>query len=93
MFKDDIPLLPSDVKGFIDRNGIELISCDKDIKQHKKYFYVMRKYRNTPIITVDDDVIYQPYLVGSLYWTYMKNRDYVVCGRCDRMTRDESGGI
>lgn len=64
-----------------------------DLKQHKKYYYVMRKYRNVPVITVDDDVIYQPYMVGQLYWTHLANKEYIVCGRCDKMTRDESGKI
>lgn len=93
LYEKDIDLLPSDTRKYIDEHGIEIIQCDKDIMQHKKYYYAMQKYRNIPVITVDDDVVYQPYLVGCLYWTHHRNPGYVVCGRCDRMKRDENGNI
>ena len=91
LFKDDVCKLPKNLIDFIKDNNIEVIVCDKDIKQHKKYFYVMQKYRDLPVITVDDDMIYRDNLVEDLYKTYLENQDAIVCGRCDRIAIDENG--
>lgn len=93
LYEKDVDKIPQEVRNYISKNGIEIISCDKDIKQHKKYYYAMQKYSNLPIITVDDDVVYNPNMINSLYWTHTKNPNYIVCGRCDRMKRDEQGNI
>ena len=38
--------------------GVEIIQGDNRLRPHNKYFYVMQKYRDLPIITIDDDVKY-----------------------------------
>ncbi len=39
---------------------------DGDIRSHKKYYYCFQEFPEKTIITVDDDIIYPPTLVGGL---------------------------
>ena len=57
LYKKDSFFLTEYLKDLIATNRIELIITDTDIKSHKKYFYVMKKYRDYAIITIDDDII------------------------------------
>ena len=63
LFKDDIPQLPSSIIDYCIIHDIEILPCSEDLKGHKKYFYVMQKYKYSPIITVDDDMIYSLHMV------------------------------
>ena len=56
LYKDDIKNIPEDLKFLIDEQFVELIVADKDLSPHLKYFYAMKKYKENPIITVDDDI-------------------------------------
>lgn len=72
VFIDDIKEIPSELMSFIENNNIELYQCPLDLRSHKKYYYVMQKYKNLPIITVDDDIVYSKHLVNDLYSSYLK---------------------
>ena len=65
-------LLPMKIKILVAMNDIELLTAKEDILGHKKYFYTMQKYKDLPIITVDDDSIYSKDLVQLLYDNYKK---------------------
>ena len=39
-------------------NGIDIITVNKDLKPHKKYYYTMLKYPEYAIVKVDDDITY-----------------------------------
>ena len=64
--------LTKQLKEMINNKIIELIVTDIDLKSHKKYFDVMKKYRDYAIITIDDDIIYTNDLIESLYNSYIK---------------------
>lgn len=91
LFKDDISQLPRNVSEYMQDNGIEVISAPLDIRQHKKYYYVMQKYRGIPVITVDDDTDYSENLVEDLFSTHLANPDRIVCGRCCKVAFDQQG--
>lgn len=44
-----------------------------DLKPHKKYFYVMQEYPDMPVITVDDDAVYQKDMVRVLMKSYRRH--------------------
>lgn len=46
-----------------------IILVDGDIRSHKKYYYAMNEFKNSCIVTVDDDVIYHPDILKSLIIT------------------------
>ena len=49
----------------------ELRWCD-DLGSHKKYFYAMQEFPDDIIVTVDDDIIYHPHTIQTLYRSYLK---------------------
>ena len=53
-------------------NGIEFKFCE-DFRSYKKLIPSLKEFPNDIIITVDDDVIYPPYLIERLYDSYLKN--------------------
>ena len=87
VYKNDIEFIPKDLQQYIDNNIIELIEADLDLKCHKKYFYVMQKYRDNPIITIDDDCYHLPDLIMSLLRV---NYNCVRARRVHRKTYDEN---
>ena len=78
--KKDKQFIPTELQLLIDTNAIELLLVDKDLGPHTKYFYVMKKYKELPIITIDDDGIYDPKLVETLYKKYLENKN-CICAR------------
>lgn len=46
--------------------GLEIIWTDDDLRSHKKYYYVMKKYPRDVIVTVDDDFIYESGMLEKL---------------------------
>jgi len=79
LYKDDIKFIPSDLQTLIDLNYVELIVADKNLGPHLKYFYVMQKYRDLPIITIDDDSIYPEYMIPLYLSEHEKHKDNVIC--------------
>ncbi len=57
---------------------LEIIWTDDDIRSHKKYFYVMKKYPKDIVITIDDDFIYEKRMLACLYSYHKKYPDYVI---------------
>lgn len=53
------------------RYGLSIKWCD-DIKSHKKYYYVMKRYPKDLIITADDDIYYGKDTLRNLYESYKK---------------------
>lgn len=70
--------------------GLEIRWC-KDLKPHKKYFYVMQEFPDDIIITVDDDVYYSPVLIERLYKSYLRFPFAVSCARANRITLGNDG--
>lgn len=62
--QDDLPkqLLKLEEEGVL-----EIIWTEDDLRSHKKYYYVMEKYPNDLIVTVDDDFIYANTMLENLY--------------------------
>lgn len=83
--KKDKKFIPNELQLLIDTNVIELLEVDVDLGPHTKYFYTMKKYKNTPIITIDDDGVYDPKLVESLYKKYTENYDCICARRVHRI--------
>jgi hypothetical protein len=48
------------------QRGLEIIWTNDDLRSHKKYYYVMQKYPNAIVITVDDDILYEKNLIRKL---------------------------
>lgn len=82
VYKEDLNDIQGDIKLLIDNNIIELLIADENLKPHLKYYYVMKKYKNIPIITIDDDGIYPYDFVKSLLDCYSKHKESICARRC-----------
>ena len=78
LWKDDIPLMPDELRMMIDNGLVELIEAEQDLKCNLKYFYCMKKYRDLPIITIDDDSVYPKPMIPDLLALHKKFPDVVI---------------
>ena len=55
--------IPESLFQLLDR-GLTIEFCEEDLRAHKKYFYAFQQYPDANIITVDDDLYYDRYLLS-----------------------------
>ena len=85
-------LSKNDMKNYkLKINGIDIITVNKDLKPHKKYYYTMLKYREYAIVTVDDDIMYCKNMLKSLYNSYIDHPN-IVSGRRGHLMRYKTNG-
>ena len=63
----------------------EILWVDDDLKPHKKYYYTMKLYMDSPIILVDDDVYYDSSLVESMMQCHNRFPDCIIAMRANLM--------
>ena len=86
LYKEDLQFLNKNLTDMINNKKIELIISHIDLKSHKKYFEVMKKYREYAIITIDDDIIYTNDLIETLYNSYNKYPNCIHSRRVHKIT-------
>lgn len=69
----------------LEKKGLDIRFC-KDLKPHKKYYYTMLEYPDYTIITIDDDVVYDPDLIEVLLDSYTKFPHAISGMRVHRIT-------
>ena len=69
--------VPESVRKLQNR-GLSIRFC-KDLKSHKKYFYVMQEYPDDIIILADDDLFYPKDMIKKLYRIHLKNPEDIIC--------------
>lgn len=79
LYKDDIQYIPPKLQELIDLELIELIVADKNLGPHLKYFYAMKKYRDLPVITIDDDSIYPKQMIPDFIKNSKKYPNTIIC--------------
>ena len=72
---------------------IDIITINKDLRPHNKYYYTMQKYRDYAIITIDDDTYYAKDTFESLYKSYLENPNIVSGRRSHFMTYKKNGEL
>ena len=70
----------------------ELRWCD-DLGSHKKYYYSMIEFPNDIIITVDDDIHYDPRMVETLYKSYKKFPNAISAEKVTLILFDKEGKL
>ncbi len=61
--------LPYDITQFV-KNGLE-IKFVKDINSHTKYYYALREFPNSVIVTATEGVYYDPNWLNEFYLSYI----------------------
>jgi len=80
-------LPPSVLK--LKKYGLHIFLADNNLKPHNKYFYTMKEYPKSLLITVDDDNMYDKNLVSDLYESYLKYPFAVSARRVHKIVFDE----
>ena len=83
-FVDKEENLPSELLA-LREYGLIINWCNKNIKSYKKLLPALEQYSNEIIITADDDVYYDRFLIESLYNAYLKNPNYIYTRRAVEM--------
>lgn len=63
------------------KKGLDIRFVDDDLRPHKKYIYAFKEWPDHCIVTVDDDIIYNPHLVEALVKMHEMYPDCVICNR------------
>ncbi len=69
----------------IERDG------ENNYYSHKKYYYALSRFTKDIIVLADDDLIYPPDWLESLYLSYQQHPDCISARRVHRITWDEAG--
>lgn len=80
------------LKNLLESGEIDLIIAEKHLKPHLKYFYAMQKYKDLPVVTIDDDILLPKTAFEELYNTWIKNPN-CVCGRQVFEMRGQGYGV
>lgn len=70
--------------------GVEL-RYRPDLGPQTKLLYALREFPDLPVITVDDDVIYPPFLVEELWSAYRAHPRLIHCFRAHAMRLEADG--
>lgn len=65
--------LPQELLSLIGVNNFEIRWVKENLKSHKKYFYVLKEYADSIVITVDDDVCYGKNMIKELVESHQKH--------------------
>lgn len=73
--------------------GLEICLCQGDLRSHKKYYYVLKRFRNDHLFTFDDDIIYPSNTISSVLKVAEKNPNCVVGRYSNHIKLDEAGNV
>jgi len=73
--------------------GLDICFVDEDIGAYKKIYYALKKYPNSLILTIDDDILYPLDMIDQLYRAYRVEPTIIHCHRAHRITFDDSGRL
>jgi len=88
---DDYKEIPQALK-LLQKRGLEITECD-DLLSYKKIIPSLRKFPNDVIVTIDDDVMYDPDVLERLIRAYLKAPQYIHACRVHRITFNENGQL
>ena len=76
--------------GRLIERGVEVRWCE-DIHSYRKIIPTMREHPNALIVTADDDIMYPPNWLRTLFISYKNEPRYVHCHLAHQIRYDESG--
>lgn len=80
--------LPEELMQQVNEGLVEIKWCD-DLRSHKKYYYAMQEYKDSLIVTIDDDLIYPDDMLQKLYDSYLQFPECISAMRVHMCIADE----
>lgn len=90
-FPDGLASLPNEIVSWVAGDLLEIGWVERNLGPHNKYFWVMRQYSHSTIITVDDDIIYSSNMIEQLLDYHERYPEAVVAARTHLVVLDEAG--
>ena len=76
----------------LEKYGVEYrIDDEHNYGSHKKYYYALREFPDSIVITADDDLYYPKNWIKTMIKTHEKYPDCVICRRTHLIRKDENG--
>ena len=89
---DSTPDMLTEEMIYFKKYGVEYrFDNELNLMPHKKYFYAMQEYKDSIVITADDDVIYPKNWLKTLYESYKHYPKAVSARRVHQIRFDEKG--
>ena len=85
VFEDDYQYFSNMQLKFFTDNNIEVLKCKQNLKSHLKYFYAFQKFKESPVVTIDDDCYYDSSLLNDLWNSYQTYPNCISARRCHLM--------
>jgi hypothetical protein len=76
----------------LQKRGLEIRYCD-DLKAHKKYYYTMKEFPESYVITLDDDLYYDSEILNNLIQLQKANQNLIITNRAHKINFNKSGRI
>ena len=73
--------LPNSLMQFVDLDLIEILWVYKNYRSFKKVLFTIDKYKDIPVISADDDCLYQRNYAEELYQEWTKHKNSVITYR------------
>lgn len=83
--------LPEVLKKQVKR-GLQIEYCE-NLRSYKKIIPTLKKYPDSNIITIDDDILYPSDMIDRFVKEHDKNKDLVLCNRGHEIKIDERGKV
>lgn len=74
-------------------SDFEINWCEENLMPHNKYYYTMKKYPDSIIITIDDDGFYRKNLIRDLIRSYERYPEAISCARAHKIKFTDNGEI
>lgn len=85
----DLPNTLTNLKEY----GLEIRYMQENIKSHKKYFYAMKEFPTSLIVTIDDDLLYPSELIENLIKMHNHFPQAVIASRVHEIYLDSYGKV
>lgn len=84
--------LPKELRSYPE-DVVQIRMVDRDIRSHKKYWYAVEEYKDSPIVLVDDDLVYDSHLIEDLEEHSSKDKKIIACCWGARLQWNEDGTV
>lgn len=84
--------VPSTLKSY-PKDIVEVRMVDGDIRSHKKYWYAVEEFKNSPLVLVDDDIVYDSHFLEDIERVAKENKNVIGCCWGGRMRWNDDGTI
>lgn len=81
--------LPLRLREYQQKGVLTIEFVEPDIRSHKKYWFALQQFPGKPLITVDDDIIYDSHLVAGLVRCAARYPQTIPACFCHPMRREQ----